>query len=339
VNQEILSQDPVGGVLSELAVMRAAGKPFALTEWDIPAPIDSLAEGLPLVAAFANFQGWSGLTLYTFAHSGDDLKSDHFHSYFNFQAHPTKRAGIPFAALLFRTGAVAPSEKRATLTLTTNSLLDDIADNKGGIWANWRRFYEKVKQDGSLAVKRATEVRIVEEGSAGPTLKDGVEKSAPTVTDNGQIKWGTADKIATVISPHVAFATGSLGAKTHKLGPCSVSVAPLPGDGFGVWGLISMDGKSLEKSKKLLCMALRRAENEGMVWREDRRTVGDKWGKAPSYVLGYEAKVFLPGGEKVNWKVSAIGPDGQPTKVVSTKSNEFPLTPEAGTVWWVAERE
>jgi hypothetical protein len=76
-----------------------------------------------------------------------------------------------------------------------------------------------------------------------------------------------------------------------------------------------------------------------MGWRADRKTVGNQWGKAPSLVLGFEGKVFLPGGEKTNWKVSALGPDGQPTKVVSTKSNEFPMSPEAGTVWWVAERE
>ncbi|QIF04327.1 carbohydrate binding domain-containing protein [Roseimicrobium sp. ORNL1] len=339
VNQEVLSQNPVGGVLSELAVQRPTGKPFALTEWDIPAPIDSLAEGLPLVAAVAAYQGWSGITLYTFAHGREDFTADHFHSYFNFQAHPAKRAGIPFAALLFRTGAVDAGKQRAILTLTAASLLDDIAEFKGGVWANWRRFYEKANNDGSLALKRQTAVRIVEEGSTAPELKNPVEKSAPAVSDNGEIRWGAADKIATVVSPHVIFTSGSLGAKTHNLGPCSVNVAPLSGDGFGVWGLIAMDGKPLEKSKKLLCMALRRAENEGMGWRADRKTVGDKWGKAPSLVLGFEGKVFLPGGEKTNWKVSALGPDGQPTKVVSTKSNEFPMSPESGTVWWVAERE
>lgn len=340
VNQEVLSQNPVGGVLAELAVQRAAGKPFALTEWDIPAPIDSLAEGLPLVAAFAGYQGWSGLTLYTFAHSRDDLKAEHFHNYFNFHAHPGKRAGIPFAALLFRQGAVTPGKERATLTISANSLLDDIAEHKGGIWANWRRFYEKTGYDGSLAVKRQTEVRILEEGNAAPTIKNGGDKKAPAVTDHGQITWGSTNKIATVVSPQAVFASGSFGAKSLQLGPCTVAFAPLEGDGFGVWGLISMDGQPLEKSKKLLGLALRRAENEGMVWRADRRTVGDKWGKAPSLVLGYEAKVILPGANKsVKWKVSAIGPDGKVTSVVIDKSDGWPITPEAKTVWWLLERE
>ncbi len=162
--------------------------------------------------------------------------------------------------------------------------------------------------------------------------------TAPAVTDEGQITWGSATKVATVISPKAVFATGALGAKSLDLGPCTLIAAPLDGDGFGVWGAISLDGQPLESSKKILCMALRRSENEGMGWRADRRSVGNQWGKGPSLVLGYEAKVFLPGGEKTDWKVSALGPGGNPTKVISEKGNEFPITPEMGTVWWVAER-
>ncbi len=338
IHQEVLSQDPVGGVLSELAVQRVGGKPFALTEWDIPAPIDSLAEGLPLLSAFASYQGWSGLTLFAWSHTAGDFTSDYYHSYFNYHGHPAKRAGIPFAALLFRTGAVAPGRQRATLTLSLDSLLDDVARNPTNLWSNWRRLYQQAGQDGSLALKRQTAIQILEKSTAAPKLENTAAPSAPAVTDDGQITWGSADKVARVITPRAVFASGSLGAKSLELGPCRLIAAPLAGDGFGIFGVIALDGQPLEKSKKLLCLALRRSENEGMAWRADRRTVGDQWGRGPSLVLGYEAKVFLPGGDKAAWKISALGPDGNPTQVISTKGSEFPITPEMKTVWWLAER-
>ncbi len=336
IKQEVLSRDPVGGVLSELAVQRAHGKPFAITEWDIPSPIDSLAEGLPLVAAFASYHDWAGLTLFAFAHTREDFRSDYFHSFFNYHGHPAKRAGIPFAALLFRTGLVSPGKERAIASVQYQTLLDDITENKGNIWSSWRRFYEKFDNDGSLALKRQTSFKFIEDGdTAKDTLVNSVSKNQPAVTEDGQLTWGTATKPATVVSPNALFAAGNLSKADLELGAFHLRARPVEGDGFAIWGVVPLDGKPLSESKKLLGLALRRSENEGMKWTEGRTSVGTDWGKGPSLVVGYEATVKLPGK---GWKVSALDPGGIPVSVLEENTDVWKISPAAKTVWWLLER-
>lgn len=337
IKQEVLSQDPVGGVLSELAVQRAVGKPFAITEWDIPAPIESTAEGLPLMAAFASYQGWAGITAFAFAHTQEDYQSDRFHSFFNYQGHPAKRAGLPLAALLFRQELVAQGEskERAVLSISMEKLFDDIVENNGNIWSSWRRFYEPLGNDGSLALKKSTGIEILEKSGKPPALVHAVAPSEPAVTDNGQIRWGAQDKVAVVHAPQVLFASGSLAGKPLQLGKVTFEAAAWEGDPFAVWGLIALDGNPVEESKKLLGVALKRAENPGMIWKKDRLSVGKDWGTGPALVAGYTATVKLPG---TGWKVTSLNPLGQPVAILQENSTEWIISPEAKTVWWLLER-
>ncbi|TLD68245.1 hypothetical protein FEM03_23600 [Phragmitibacter flavus] len=344
INQETLSQDPTGGILSELAVQRPVGKPFAITEWDIPAPIDTLAEGLPLLAAFANFQGWSGLTLYTFAHSREDLQAQHYHSFFNYQGHPAKRAGIPFAALLFRNGSVDFGHGRTTIQIPTTALILDIVKHNGSIWSNWRRFYERMGLDGSLALKSPTALAFSEIPFTSPDLLRRFITPSPQSYSTTPITWGNNEsKVATVINDHVLFATGNLPGKTHTLGPIQLNVAPMPSEPepnippFAIFGLIPLDGQPIATSKKLLGLALSRSENQNMQWRTDRKTVSNQWGYGPSLVLGYEAKVTLPGNES-NWTIRPLDPTGTAQAPIAQNTDTWPISPSHKTVWWLLER-
>lgn len=51
-------------------------------------------------------------------------------------------------------------KNRATFTVSTSSLLDDIAANKGNIWSNWRRFYNPAGFDGTQALKQPTAISM-----------------------------------------------------------------------------------------------------------------------------------------------------------------------------------
>lgn len=338
ISQAVLSKDATGGVLAELAIQRVAGKPFAITEWDVPAPTDSIAESLPILSSYAAWQGWCGLTLYTFAHSDKEYTDDHFHSFFNYQGHPGKRATIPFAALLFRTGAVAPGKERATFTVPAAALLEDIATNRGNIWSNWRRFFQAIGHDGSQALKRQTAITIDEAAPATtvPAMQNASPKDTPAISDHGQITWGSGDGVARVVSPNLLFATGSLSDRTIPLGPYTLKTENLSGDNFAVCGLIPLDGQPLATSSKLLGLALRRAENEGMGWNANRKTVSDQWGRGPSLVLGYRATLSFPEG--TSWRVTPLGPDGQPTQKPSAPTNVWSIAPSDRTVWWLIEK-
>ncbi|HSJ01795.1 MAG TPA: carbohydrate binding domain-containing protein, partial [Verrucomicrobium sp.] len=50
-----------GGTLAEIAMQRPVGKPYSLSEYDVPAPNDYAAETFPLLAAMASLQDWSAV--------------------------------------------------------------------------------------------------------------------------------------------------------------------------------------------------------------------------------------------------------------------------------------
>lgn len=101
--------------------------------------------------------------------------------------------------------------------------------------------------------------------------------------------------------------------------------------------LTPLDGKPLAKSKKLWLCALSRAENPGMAWDKDRRTVGNKWGTGPALVLGVKAQIKLPGD--ATWKVEALDPTGAPKAVIAEKTNDFRIDPSQKTCWWLITRD
>lgn len=101
--------------------------------------------------------------------------------------------------------------------------------------------------------------------------------------------------------------------------------------------LTPLDGKPLSESKKLWLCALSRAENPGMGWDKDRRTVGNKWGTGPALVLGVNAQIKLPG--EATWKVEALDPTGAPKAVIAEKTNDFRIDPSHKTCWWLITRE
>lgn len=105
---------------------------------------------------------------------------------------------------------------------------------------------------------------------------------------------------------------------------------------YPVFTLSALDGQPLSKSHKLWLCALSRAENQGMGWYKDRRTVGNKWGSGPALVLGVKAKITLPGD--ATWKVEALDPTGAPKAVITDKTGEFEIDPSQRTVWWLMTR-
>ena len=61
--------DPNGGTLAGLAAHRVGGLPFAVSEYDHPAPNDHSAELFPMIAACAAAQDWDAVYQFNYANS------------------------------------------------------------------------------------------------------------------------------------------------------------------------------------------------------------------------------------------------------------------------------
>jgi hypothetical protein len=58
--------DPFNSTVVELSRTAVAGKPYTVSEVNNPFPNDWASEGIPILAAYADFQDWDGIFWYTF---------------------------------------------------------------------------------------------------------------------------------------------------------------------------------------------------------------------------------------------------------------------------------
>ncbi|MHC4329249.1 MAG: carbohydrate binding domain-containing protein [Planctomycetota bacterium] len=79
VNQKPMTDYPAEATLFRLAAERLLDKPFTVSEYNHPAPLDSQVECVPMIASFAAAQDWDGVWLYTYSHSSDDWYRENLH--------------------------------------------------------------------------------------------------------------------------------------------------------------------------------------------------------------------------------------------------------------------
>lgn len=314
-----------GGTLAEMAMQRPSGKPYSVSEYDTPAPNDYAAETFPLLAAMACLQDWSAVYHFNFKGSRQ-YDSDRITSFFDLPGHPAKQAFMPLAALVFRKGLVGLSPGDHSLGMSDDSIIGLASDKAGDLWGSWRDVWGSEKLDGSLAWRARTGLafdRSVHRVDKQDAVKGFAERNLAAGTcvfghpsKSGAWMVGTRDQF-NVMADGVF-----LGIKPHGANVMIVVMA--------------LDGETVLSSHKLWLCALSRAENQGMGWDKDRRTVGSKWGTGPALVLGVKAQIKLPG--EANWKIEALDPTGAPKAVIAEKTREFEIDPSQKTVWWLMTR-
>ena len=316
-----------GGTLAEMAMQRPEGKPYCISEYDVPAPSDYAAESLPVLATFAAQQDWDAIYTFTFVNSPESWRGGKIGGFFDQSGHPAKHGFIPAAALIFRQSLVRPHSLQNLLTIAAADLMEDCTQSGGDIWGSWRRVRAQVRQEGSLALQMMTKLRVVEKGQAPEVFQQGRSEQPPF--------WQPEQGRYLMQSPAVAGAIGRISG-THRLGDVLLKIPPLEGNGHAAILLVSMDAQPLSTSKKMLLTALRRAENEGQQWNAARNSVGTQWGHAPARVLGLTATLSLRGAPV---SIQPLGGNGQPTGAPLPASDpEMSISPLSGTIWYLLTR-
>ena len=129
--------------LSAFALARVSGKPFVMSEWNSGQPNDFGAESLLMAAAYAAWQNWAAVWVFDY-HSAGPYERDRYEGFFSIDAHPSKMATVPAAALLFRRpqvlggqgepgarGDVAEAREGVTLFLPREVLWLEVASSPG----------------------------------------------------------------------------------------------------------------------------------------------------------------------------------------------------------------
>lgn len=322
-----------GGTMTRLASHRVAGKPYTVSEYDHSAPSEYSAEMFPLYASFAAFQDWDGIYQFCYG-TTEEARID---NYFGLRNHPAKMCFLPAAAVMFRLGAVSPANTRVTLTVPEEAIVPHMAAGSGAADAAWG----KANIPTTAALVHGVQVQIAPGGgditaSGKVDVPAGLRKS-----DTGEIVWDTSDpQQATfvVTAPAARAAVGYVAERELRLGDVTVRFGKTSNN-FASLTLVALDAKPIAESKRLLLTVAGRVENTGMVWNEQRNSVSNQWGKAPTVVEGIPVEVTLPGSIA---KASALDGTGVPTKDVPASSRGgatmLQLGPQWRTVWYYIER-
>ncbi len=317
-----------GGVLADLALARVGHRPFTISEYNTPNPSDFGAETIPLLVAVAAFQDWDAVFPYSYMDFKQAWDTDRLPGFFDLAGNPGKLVFAPACALAFRSGLVAAGRAPVTLTLPANAAPDLLATGRQSLRGLWSAAGVEA---GAVTMRRLA--IQVDPAATVSTASERVAAGATRTSDTGELRWmpGGTDPRFTVNAPAFRLAAGDLAGRTVPLGDCTLAFGRWA-SGHAVLTLVSLDGRALAASSKLLLSVAARVENQGMGWNADRTSVGRNWGTGPVIAERVPVTVTLPGA---GWTAEALDGTGAPAGR-TTLSLNAPGQP--ASLWFLIQR-
>ncbi len=320
IDQKPMTDFPEQATLFRLAAERLSGKPFTVSEYNHPAPLDSQAECVPLIASFAAAQNWSGVWLYTYSHSSDEWSRESLNSYFDIDTNPAKWGFMRAGTAIFRDRAMAPLTASLDMVLArTSNPLVELAELH---LTHDRNMFAALADEQDITHKTALSARMAASLTGAPasqlsnTGRPGIEWFA----ERGSGFYSVDHGDAAVYTGHAEYSRKATQGRIAVTTPDFLALTITP----------------IDESGRMLITACGRCENTGMVFSEDRRTVGLKWGTAPVLIEPIDAEITLPQGR---WTCRALAPDGTSKRNVPvTYSGDEPklhIAPEYATMWYL----
>ena len=301
-------------LIASLAKAKLHGKPFFVSEWNVPWPNAYRALGAPYYAAMCCLQDWSGMAVHTYAY-GTDLMSI---GKLGKELPSSTLGGVPYregifsvwndpaifglfyhSALMVRRGDVRPAEKVIGLTLTN--------PNKCTLTAAKTAMETHRVQ----TVLDSSDISGIDE-----LLPDSEKYPRPsakrTDSDTGELWRDFNRSIGAVDSPRTKIAYGFIGrggADQAVRGELKIALSGMELDcltDFGVIALSSLTDEPIEKSDNMLLSAIGRARNTGAQF--DGEKLID-FGREPIVAEVIRAKIAIK-TEKEKLRVWAVNADG-----------------------------
>ena len=311
-----------------LAPMRIFGKPFVLTEFNYCAPGRFRALGNLAFGSMASLQDWSGLWRFTYGHSSnhvvDPVPGARIGS-FNGANDPMSIAADKAIFALFVRGDLRPLKNAAAVHFTpsVDSPLPFVSCKK--LPWDWLSWYFRT----------------------GTYIGERLPCDVLSIGDGASAFWSSSDKLRRSKLRRSIFPKWNSGGDVHKAGDDSVVIEPkrgafsvstpscaggfaekgdvragavrakLTGGPAGVWAL-SLDGKPLAKSSRMLVAHATDAQNTGAVFSDETRSTVLDWGRSPMLMRSGRAEVSIA-SEGSTAFVYALADDGRRLREVPSR--------------------
>ncbi len=319
-----MSASAEGGTLPGLASTRVLGKPYTVTEYNHPAPLDSQAETVPMIASFSAWQDWDGVFLFAYNHSGD-FGRDRIEGFFDIDSNPAKMGFLGAGALIFSGEGLAPAP-----VLVSRRLSEEDAIQAARL--NPTHLAPFLREDGfgleTLLASRWA-ISFGERGSApaeAPSPGPGVLK---WIREKGRERYIADGPAVKVICGRTEGRIDLEGVSIEVSRPASATLV-----------LVAKDRSPIGKARSLLLVACGRCENSGMEWNADRSSVADRWGTAPSRIEPVRARIRIA-GDPVG-KVHSLDGRGQEEAEVKVEegggASSFTIGEGPPTLWYEVRR-
>jgi hypothetical protein len=280
--------DPLASTVVRLSRTATALRPYTVTEFNHPWPSDWDCEGLPIASAYAAFQDWSALIVYTFEPKGRPGYQGYVGDAFDISHHPVKMPQMMAGALLYLRGDIAPARETVTRTYSRAQVEESIR----------LPLYESPYYTPGFPLQLALEHRMrIGSFDGPPTGAKSESRHNPIVSDTGQLAWYTTPfdtGLVTVDSPRSQALVGFV--KANRIATSNLVAAPA--NDFCALTLSSLETAPIAGSARLLLTAGARVENTGFRWNSERTDVAaDGRGTSPSLIEVVSGPLTLRGLE------------------------------------------
>ncbi|MCS7309301.1 MAG: hypothetical protein NZ741_03695, partial [Armatimonadetes bacterium] len=258
---------PEQSTIASVARLRIAGKPLVISEWNHCWMNEWMSEAPLLMAAYGSMQGWDGMLQFTIAGTGwEERMTD----VFNVGTKPHWTAANIPAAIVFLRGDIP-----ITPTEYTYGIRD--ADE-------WLLRVGVDQQVGEMALRQRVALQL--DASEQP-LPQAVESEY--VSQHRLLRW-RRDGVLIIDAPRTQGALGFVGGKRLECQHVRIEVQTP----FCQVVLTALDDLPLPRSRRILLVAVARAENAGQVYSPRRDSLLDE-GRSPILMEPVQATVTLKG--------------------------------------------
>lgn len=300
--------DPLNSTVVELSRTAIAGKPYTVSEINNPWPNQFACEGIPIIAAYADFQKWNGVMWYTFEPKRSADWKPVLTEPFDMSHDPVKMAEMAAGALMFIRGDVEGAKKTVERSYTQ----EEVWDSR---FATSRPYFTP-GFPVSVPLEYGSRIRSL---NSKPTALIASDSSSPYKSDTGQLTWYTnSDEqgLVTIDSPRSQGLVGFVKAYGKHVSNFSASVS----NNFCAILLCSLDLKPISETSRMLLVTGSRVGNSGMTWNSAGSLPAD-WGTSPTVIEPVTGAITLCNLRKAK-AVSATALDGSGHPIGTAISGE-----------------
>lgn len=306
IQNSAMVNEPLKSTVVQLSRSKVVGKPFIVSETNHPAPSDYATEGIPILAAYAQFLDWDGIYFYTLSHGSPKEWDTRHPMQFDMGPDPVKMTNFSAAAYMFYRQDLKIAERTHRLKYTNEQVLESLR-----LEDHHFPFYSP-GLDPAIPLVHGLEIANFASKTpvAHPKLTNTDRNRL--LSDTGELAWVTNTESTmgyiTVNTPKTQILCGYIGKENASLDNLAVNLE----SAFCSIIISSQDNLPLKSSSSILVAATSKSAPQNMKWKDQtlRKTL-IHWGALPMQMKALQGTITLKNLEKGRaFQVTAMDANG-----------------------------